>query len=196
MAAFPYRRTISVEEYLDLDRSSIGVRYEYLDGEVRMMAGGTLDHATICLTIATLLRSSLRGRSCRVFPSDARVRISETRYVYPDVTVSCDERDRGQSDIVQSPRLVVEVLSPSTERHDRVKKFRAYQQCPTIQEYVLVNTAYPAVELLRRERNNLWSYHVFGPDDEVELTSLEVRFRVADVYEDITFPPEHDNGSL
>src|SRR5438552_3861421 len=155
MAALPYYPIMSVEEYLALDRSSIETRYEYLDGEVRMMAGGTLDHATICLNIATVLRSSLRGRSCRVFPSDARVRVSETRYVYPDVTVSCDGRDRGQSDIVQSPRLVVEVLSPSTERHDRVKKFRFYQQCPTIQEYVLVNTAYPAVELLRRERNNL-----------------------------------------
>lgn len=69
-----------------------------------------------------------------------------------------------------------------------VKKFRAYQQCPTLQEYVLVNTAYPAVELLRRERNNLWSYYVFGPEGEVELTSLEVRFRVATVYEDVTFP--------
>lgn len=195
MATFPYRRTMSVEEYLAFDRSSIETRYEYLDGEVRMMAGGTLDHATICLNTATLLRGCLRGRSCRVFPSDARVRVSETRYVYPDVTVSCDVRGRGQSDIVLSPRLVVEVLSPSTERHDRVKKFRTYQQCPSIQEYLLVNTAYPAVELLRRERNNLWSYYVFGPEDEVELTSLDVRFRVADVYEDVTFPPEDNNTS-
>lgn len=194
MAALPHRRTMSVEEYLELDRNSLETRYEYIDGEVRMMAGGTLDHATISLNVATILRSSLRGRSCHVFPSDARVRVSETRYVYPDVTVSCDGRDRGQGDIVQSPHLVVEVLSPGTERRDRVKKSRAYQQCPTIQAYILVNTAYPAVELLRRERNNLWSYHVFGPDDDVELASLEVRFPVAAVYEDVTFPPEDDNA--
>lgn len=106
---------MSVEEYLQLDRSSLETRYEYIDGYVTMLAGETLDHATIGANIISILRCSLRGTSCRVFTSDVRVRISRTRFVYPDASVSCDERDRGQSDIVQSPRLVVEVLSPSTE---------------------------------------------------------------------------------
>ena len=114
---------MSIEEYLQLDRSSIERRYEYIDGYVTMLAGGTLDHASISANIISILRRSLRGSTCRVFTSDARVRLSKTRFVYPDASVSCDEHDRGQSDNVQSPRLVVEVLSPGTEGYDRGRKF-------------------------------------------------------------------------
>lgn len=193
MSALPNRLTMTVEEYLQLERDSIDTRYEYIDGHVRMLAGGTLDHATISLNIASILRGLLRGRSCRVFTSDARVHISETRYVYPDVTVSCDERDRGRIEEIQYPRLIVEVLSPSTEDYDRGRKFTYYRACPTIQEYILVNTDYQAVEVCRHEKNSLWSFHIFEPGDEVELISFGVRFSVSAVYEDVTFPPEDDN---
>ena len=137
MMALSHDTTMSVEEYLQLDRSSIEARYEYIDGYVTMLAGGTLDHATIGANIISILRRSLRGSPCRVFTSDARVRLSKTRFVYPDATVSCDEQDRGQNDNVQSPRLVVEVLSPSTEGYDRGRKFGFYRECPTIQEYLI-----------------------------------------------------------
>lgn len=159
-----------------------------------MLAGGTLDHATISLNVATILRSLLRNSSCRVFTSDARVRLSSTRYVYPDVTVSCDSRDRGRIDIIQFPRVVIEVLSPGTEDYDRGRKFTYYRACPTIQEYVLVNTEYRAVEVCRREKNDLWSFLTFNLGDEVELTSLGVAFFVAEVYEDVIFPSYDDGG--
>ncbi len=193
MSALPNRLTMSVEEYLELDRNSIDARYEYIDGQVSMMAGGTLDHATISLNISSTLRNLLRGGSCRVFTSDARVRLSATRYVFPDVTVSCDGRDRGRIDVIQYPHVVIEVLSPSTEDYNRGRKFTYYRECPTIQEYVMVNTEYQAVEVCRRARNNLWSFHVFGPGEDVELVSLGVRFPVTAVYEDVIFPPEDDN---
>lgn len=193
MTALPRRSTMSVEEYLQLDRSSIDTRYEYIDGHVIMMAGGTLDHATISANIISVLRNLLRGSPCRVFTTDARVRISETRYVYPDVSVSCDPQDRGRVDIVQSPRLVVEVLSPSTEATDRGRKLAYYRQCPTVQEYMLINYQYPSVELYRREKNTLWTYHVFEVDDDIELASLGVRFPVTAVYEDVVFPPEEND---
>src|ERR1700694_5337106 len=109
--ALPHQPSMSVEDYLELGRSSIETRYEYIDGYVTMLAGGTLDHATIGANIISILRSSLRGGPCRVFTSDARVRLSEMRYVYPDASISCDEQDRGQSDMVQYPHLIVEVLS-------------------------------------------------------------------------------------
>ncbi|GAC1520936.1 MAG: Uma2 family endonuclease [Ktedonobacteraceae bacterium] len=191
--ALHHHSTMSVEEYLEMDRSSKEARYEYIDGYVRLLAGGTLDHATIGLNIASLLRNLLRGSSCRVFTSDARVRISETRYVYPDVTVSCDGRDRGRVDIIEHPRLVVEVLSTSTEDYDRGRKFTYYRECPTIQEYVLVNTEYNAVEVCRHEKNSRWSFHVFEPGDDVELVSLAVHFPVSAVYDDVTFSPEEVN---
>jgi len=193
MTALPNRLTMSVEEYLALDRNSPVTRYEYIDGHVTMMAGGTLDHATISLNIASTLRGLLRGSSCRVFSSDARVRLSATRYVIPDVTVSCDGRDRGRVDVIQYPHLVVEVLSPSTEDYNRGRKFTYYRECPTIQEYVMVNTEYQAVEVCRRARNDLWSFHVFRSGEDVELASLGVHFPVTVVYEDVTFPPEDDN---
>src|SRR5437763_33372 len=123
MMALSHDPLMSVEEYLQLDRSSTEARFEYIDGYVTMLAGGTLDHATIGANIITILRRSLRGSPCRVFTSDARVRLSLTRFVYPDATVSCDEQDRGQSDNVQSPRLVVEVVSRSTEGYDRGRIF-------------------------------------------------------------------------
>ncbi len=190
MTALPYHRSISVEEYLQRDRDSIETRSEYIDGYVRMLAGGTLNHATISLNVARVLYGLLRGSFCRVFNSDARVCLSETRFVYPDVTVSCDERDRGEIDYIQSPRLVIEILSTSTEDYDRGRKFTYYRECQTIQEYVLINTTHQAVEVCRRERNDLWILQVFGPNSDVELVSLGVHFPISAVYEDVVFPED------
>ena len=188
MTALPYHSTISVEEYLQRERDSIEIRSEYIDGYVSILAGRTLNHATISLNVARVLHGLLRGSSCRVFNSDARVRLSETRFVYPDVTVSCDNRDRGEIDYIQSPRLVVEILSASTEDYDRGRKFIYYRECPTIQEYVLINASHQAVEVCRRERNDLWMLQVFGPDSNVELVSLGVHFPISAVYEEVMFP--------
>ncbi|HYU75477.1 MAG TPA: Uma2 family endonuclease [Ktedonobacteraceae bacterium] len=191
--ALPHHPLMTVEDYFELDRTSTETRYEYIDGYVRMPAGGTANHATIGVNVTSTLRRLLRGSPCRVYNSDLRVRISETRYVYPDASVSCDERDRGQSDMVRSPRLIVEVLSPGTEAYDRGRKFAYYRERPTIQEYVLIDTQRQAVEVFRREKNSFWTFHAFGPGDEVELVSVHVRVPVDDIYEDVIVPPEHDD---
>jgi Uma2 family endonuclease len=193
MTALPNRPLMSEEEYLELDRNSVDVRYEYYNGHVRMLAGGSIDHATIGANVISILRGLLRGSSCRVLTSDARVRLP-AKLVYPDVSVSCDERDRGRIDIVQYPRLIVEVLSPSTEAFDRGQKFAYYRECTTIQEYVLIDSQRPAVEVFKRERNSFWTYHAFEPGEDVELASIDVRFPVDAVYEDINFPL--DNGEI
>lgn len=190
--ALPHHPFLSVEEYLEMDRKSSETRYEYIDGYVRMLAGGTLDHATISLNIAGLLRNALRGRSCRVYTSDARVRITKTRFFYPDITVSCNERDRGRVDIIEYPRLIVEVLSPSTEDYDRGRKFTYYRECPSLEEYVLINTSYKTVEVCRHEKKGLWSFHNFEPGEDFDLVSLGVRIPVEAVYDDVTFPPEDE----
>ncbi|MBE3560648.1 MAG: Uma2 family endonuclease [Ktedonobacteraceae bacterium] len=192
MGALPDKLMVSVEEYLQLDRSSAEVRYEYIDGHIRMLAGGTLDHATIAANVISIMRNSLRGSSCRVFTSDARVCVSETRYFYPDVSVSCDQRDRGQIDTIRYPRLVVEVLSPSTEGYDRGRKFAYYRECPTIQEYMIVDSQRQAVEVYWRAKNDLWTLHAFSSQSEVYLHSLDVHFPIAEVYEDVELPPEDD----
>src|SRR5713226_1892094 len=119
MTAFPSRSAMSIEEYLHLDSSSIETRYEYIDGHVRMLAGGTPDHAKIGANTIGVLYGLLEGTACSVYTSDVRVCLSETRYVHPDVSVSCDARDQDQEDMIQYPCLIIEVLSPSTEAYDR-----------------------------------------------------------------------------
>ena len=189
------RSTISVEEYLQLDRNSLDVRYEYIEGYIRMLAGGSADHSTIAINIVALLRELLKVKGCRVYNSDVRVKLSEEHYVFPDATVTCDMRDRGKIDIIHSPRVVVEVLSPSTESYDRGRKFTYYRECPTIQEYMIVNTAYAAVEVCRREKQNFWSFHTYNIGDSIELTSLDVRPPVNAVYEDVEFLTDGDDSA-
>ena len=193
MVAQPQRSLMSVEEYLALDRASLDARYEYIDGYVIMMAGGTLDHSTISINLTSLLRPLLRGSSCRVYNSDARVRLVETRYVFPDATISCDERDRGRGDIIEFPRIVFEVLSPGTEAYDRGKKFIYYRSCPTIEEYVLIDTQQQAVDVYRRATETLWVLHLFSAGDIIELASLGLSFPIASLYENVTFPENSDD---
>lgn len=188
MLAVPNSAPMSVEEYLALDRSSQDVRYEYIDGVVTMLAGGTSNHSRISVNMINQLYMALEGKSCRVFNSDLKVRISSTRYVYPDVSVRCDPRDleQGESDIMHYPSVVIEVLSPTTEAYDRTKKFAYYRDCPTIQEIVLVSTQEIAVDLYRRANDKLWALHLFRSDDMVTLKSINVIVPIATIYKYVT----------
>jgi Uma2 family endonuclease len=192
MVVNPQRLFMSVEEYLELDRNSPDARYEFIDGTVTMLAGGTANHSRVSINLLIILDSALRGKPCMVYNSDMRVSISSTRYVYPDISVSCDPHDQeqGDNDIINSPCVVIEVLSPHTETYDRSKKFSYYRACPTIQEYVLVSTQEQAIDLYRRQTDNLWTFHPFGPGDNVELKSLNITFPIASAYENISLPED------
>ncbi len=192
MTALPYRPSMSVEEYLQLDRSSTDISYEYSDGHVTMLASDTLDHSKICFNVARALYEVLRDSDCRVFTSNARVRLSKTRYVYPDVTVSCNGRDNGKIDTIQYPRLVVEVLSADTEGYDRGKKFALYQLCPSIQEYMLVNTEQKAIEVFRREKKDHWVYRRFRPNSHVALLKLGVSIPITAVYQNVVLNEDNE----
>lgn len=194
MVVEPHRTLMSVEEYLILDRNSLEARYEFIDGHAYLLAGGTANHSAISFNMMSAIHSRLPDSPCRIYNSDLRVHLSENRYVYPDASVSCDQRDRGQVDTIEYPRLAVEVLSPSTEAYDRGRKFGYYRACPTMQEYVMVDTERQAIEVYRRETDTLWTLHPFGPNDEVELASLGIHFPIAAAYQDIVFPDE-DVGS-
>jgi Uma2 family endonuclease len=196
VVAEPERLLMSVEDYLTLDRNSVEARYEFIDGYVYLLAGGTADHSTIGINLTSLLHSLLRGNPCRVYNSDLRVRLSQRRYVYPDASVSCDPRDRGPVDTVQFPCLIVEVLSSSTEAYDRGRKFAYYRACPTVQEYVLVDTQRQAVEVYRRKADTFWTLHPFGPGDQVKLASLSLSFPIAALYENVVLPEDTPDSSL
>ena len=190
--ALEHTPTMSVEQYFELEENSPDTRYEYSDGYVYMMSGGSANHAAISGNIYAILRSFLRGSQCRVYNSDMKVRVSEKQYFHPDVTVSCDPYDRGTAAVIRSPRLVVEVLSPSTEARDRGRKLQCYLACPTIEEYVLVDARSIRIEIYRKEQKK-WVYEAFEDDDEVELTTLNVRFPIEDAYEDVIFDRD-ENG--
>jgi Uma2 family endonuclease len=187
--ALPNRQTFTVEEYFELEKHDPDTCYEYEDGSVYAMAGGSFNHDTIKSNIQRILWHLLRGKSCRVYSSDIKVAISETRYYHPDVTVTCSQQDRGKGDLLQSPRVVVEVLSPSTELKDRTRKLQQYLAYPTIQEYLIVTTYKLKMELYRKEQTK-WVYYAFGEQDEVELVSLDVHFPIKEAYEDVNFEEE------
>ena len=187
MTALPNRSTMSVEDYLRLDSDTPETRYEYIDGHIRMLAGGTPDHAKISANIIGVLYGLLEGRSCSVYTSDVRVCLSETRYVYPDVSVSCDSQDQERGDMIYAPSLIVEVLSPGTEAYDRGRKLAYYRECPSIQEYMLVDSQLQSIEVFKRGKNKLWSYYAYGPGEEVELGGLGISFPLAKIYRNVTF---------
>ena len=124
------------EEYFAWEELQLE-RHEYIDGEVYAMSGGTIIHSQISSNFNRLLGSHLRGSGCKTLNSDARINIlASSHYVYPDVSVTCDERDKTTAQYITYPCLVIEVLSPSTEAYDRGNKFKLYRRNPCLQEYV------------------------------------------------------------
>lgn len=175
---------VRLEEYFATLEKDPEHGYEYLDGRIYMMTGGSPDHAILGSNVNGILRELLKGHGCIVYNSDVYFQISEKYRVCPDVAVSCDSRDRGAQDVIRYPSLVVEVLSPATEARDRGEKSLQYRACPSIQEYLLINTQLPIIELFRREKHNFWTLYTLQLGDTVELTSLGVHFSVTDVYQD------------
>jgi Uma2 family endonuclease len=177
----------SLEEYFALLEKDPEHGYEYLDGRVYMMTGGTPDHSITGSNMNGVLRDRLRDRHCIVYNSDVYLQLSERYRVCPDVTVSCDPRDRGAHEVIRYPSLVAEVLSPATEARDRGQKSLQYRSCPSIQEYLLISSEFPLIEVFRREKHGFWTLYTLGPDDAIELTCLGIRFPVAEVYQNTSF---------
>ena len=179
--------TLTPEEYFVWEEQQLH-RHEYLNGEVFAMSGGTINHSEIALNFGVLLKGRMKGSGCKVLNSDARVNILETTdYVYPDLSVTCDERDKTMQQFITYPCLVIEVLSPSTEAYDRGDKFRMYRQNPNLQEYVLVNSEAIAIEIFRRTAPDAWQILNYQAGDSVELKSVDLTFPIEMIYEDIVF---------
>ena len=173
---------VTPEAYLAAEEQS-DVRHEYVGGFVYAMAGGTQEHNTICLNLAVALRQALQGGPCRVFMADVRVQFTirgdEYDY-YPDLIVTCDKRDT-QPQFVLYPSLLIEVLSPRTERVDRREKLFAYQSIESLQEYVLVGTESKEVTLFRRA-NGWATERLADADASLSLDSLQVTLPLRDIY--------------
>jgi Uma2 family endonuclease len=173
------------EEYLEWEECQ-EFKYEYVNGEVYAMTGGTLSHNAIAVNCTTTIRNHLRGGSCRVFMSDAKVSTSELGpFFYPDVTVTCDDRDRKAIKFLQYPCLIAEVLSPSTEGYDRGDKFKHYRRIATLKEYLLISAEQISVECFRLSDRGIWELYPYSEGDEIHLTSIDFHFPISLLYEDV-----------
>ncbi len=182
-----HQEKISLEAFFALVESDPEHRYELIDGYPSMMTGGSPDHSIIGNNLGRILGNSLRRRPCIVYNSDVYVQLSqENTCICPDVSVSCDRRDRYATKTIQYPSVVVEVLSPGTRVRDRGLKAELYQSISTVQEILLVDTQVMRIQLYRRE-TEYWTIRNFTHNDTIELTSLGIQFSVIEVYEKTTF---------
>ena len=174
---------MTYEEYRAFDAAA-ETKHEYVNGEVYAMAGGTPEHARLQTRVSRLLGNALEGKPCEVYSSDLRVRITATgRSTYPDVTVVCGQLATASDDPhgVTNPRVLIEVLSESTEGDDRGSKWSHYQRIESLEEFVLVSQDQARVEVYRRS-GEIWTYRSIT-SGSVELESLGVAIALDELYE-------------
>jgi Uma2 family endonuclease len=181
---------ITPEEYLELERKA-EIKSEYIDREIFAMSGVTREHSTIVINLTTALKIQFAGRPCEVHGPELRLKVSPTgAYLYPDVLAVCGEPrfEDEHFDTLLNPRLIIEVLSESTESYDRGKKFAHYRTIDSLREYVLVSQTECRVERFCRQDDGNWLYsEVSDPEGSIELTSVTCRLSLKAIYDRVDF---------
>ncbi|MBD2177835.1 Uma2 family endonuclease [Pseudanabaena sp. FACHB-1998] len=181
-------------EYLEWEAKQ-ELKHEYENGEIIAMTGGTIPHSQVAANFSALLIPQLRGKGCKVAISDAKVMTESGKYYYPDLVVTCDERDRFAHDFLQYPCLIAEVLSPATEARDRGIKQQSYMLLDTLQTYILITPERPRIEIYQRRDDRAWEYVSVAIDGEnfeandplIHITRIDLQFRLSLLYENIDF---------
>lgn len=169
-------------------------RHEYSHGEIVLKSGGSDVHSFVIANVIGELGRRLKGKPCSVGEGNLRVRNRhEPRYVYPDASVICGEREYDPEDpnrhTILNPRVIVEVLSPTTEAYDRGDKFEYYQGIESLEEYVLIAQDRPAVQSFLRQRDGTWSLMGFnGLEAALRVRSLTIAIPLAEIYYRVQFP--------
>ena len=196
MIAQPQIQPMTPQEYLEWEEQQ-PVKYEYVNGKVYAMTGGSLGHNSIALNLASALKNHLRGKGCKVFMADAKVGISETGpFHYPDIMVTCDDRDLSARQIVYHPCLIIEVLSPGTAHLDQGIKFRNYRRIDTLKEYVLIEAETMNLDSYRLNEKGKWELTSYSTEEltnnqteqDVYFTSVNFHCLLSSIYEDVIFP--------
>jgi Uma2 family endonuclease len=182
---------INVNDYLAGERDG-DVRHEYVQGQVYAMAGASDRHNRIALNLASRFNDQLADDRCETFMADMKVKVAEELYYYPDVVVACDPPG-GDPYFRTQPRLIVEVLSPSTARTDRHEKLMAYRSLPSLQEYVLVMQDDMLVEIHRRQADGQWEIETLSqPEELVHFTSVSISLTLADIYRNVRWESDRE----
>jgi Uma2 family endonuclease len=196
MSADP-KHYFSLDEYFALEHTG-DARYEYWDGDVVCMSGGSPEHSRISGNLYFQLRSQLRDKNCEAFTADQAVKNHRpilppyTPYFYPDVTVVCGEsqfeRIRG-IDTLTNPTLLVEVISATSETRDKETKLELYKQIPSLKEYLIVAQDKPEIIQYMRQNDERWvSETISGLSETITFPSIACKLLLSDVYENIEFP--------
>ena len=178
---------VTYADFVAFEETSL-TRHEWLDGVVYDMSGGTIDHSGLTAQMIVLLGTLLRGKRCRVFDPNLGIRVIATGlFTYPDASIVCGslEKDPANRNAVTNPKVLVEVLSDSTEEYDRGEKFAHYQRIPSLAEYVLVSQHEPCIEVFRRSASGKWDLAQKAlAGQTVVLKSIECVLSVDEVYTD------------
>jgi len=178
---------LTTKEYLVGEQKSQN-RHEYIGGQVFAMAGGSKEHNQICLNIASILRSHVRGTNCTTFMADMKVKIPTNEqadiFYYPDVVVTCNDNEQERY-FLDYPCLIIEVLSPGTEAIDKREKRLNYQNLASLQEYILVSQDEIKLEVYRKNERGIWTVETLNKGDNLELDSVELTLTMSDIYEDV-----------
>lgn len=179
---------LTAEEYLQSEITA-EIKHEFLDGEVWAMVEASDAHVTISMNLAFLLKQSLKDRPCRTYISDMKVNVAKANaFFYPDVLVTCDNKDRDNKYYKQQPLFIAEVLSPSTEAFDRGGKFNAYRQLDSLQNYWLIDSRHMLIDCFSRQDNNDWLMHSYAlGDEQIGIPTLALTCSLSQVYEDVLF---------
>jgi len=179
--------TLTPQEYL-LGEQVSEIRHEYVDGEVYAMAGGSDAHARISGNVFFLLKTHLRGSGCSIYLGEMKAQIDDNKYFYPDVMVTCHPADLKNNYAKQHPKLIIEVLSASTEGYDRGKKFEYYRQLASLEEYVLIAQSEYHVDIFRKNARQRWELFSFaGQQALVDFVSLDYSIAMNELYEAVDF---------
>jgi Uma2 family endonuclease len=185
----------SIDEYLRIERDS-QEKHEYRDGEIVAMAGASPAHVLIATNFLIAAGAALKGKSCRVYGADLKVASLRRRQItYPDGSIICGTPEIHPAagsgrDVVTNPRVLIEVLSPSTEHYDRTTKFDIYRDIPTFEEYVLVDQRSPRVETYQRFDDGSWRFQAFvGLSAIAMIAVVSLGIPLSDIYAGVEFPP-------
>ncbi len=183
----------SPEEYLELERRA-ETRHEFVDGIIYAMAGESLSHSRICINLAGEVRAKLKGKNCEALSPNMKVRAEgKGMYAYPDLTIVCGKplfHDR-QRDVLLNPKVIIEVLSPSTQRYDQMKKFFRYRkELPSLTDYVLIYQDAPFIEHHEKQPDGRWTHNAAdGIDDVLRIVSIEIELSLREIYDRVEFNP-------
>ncbi|MBA4182564.1 MAG: Uma2 family endonuclease [Acidobacteria bacterium] len=185
------QRKHTLEEYADIEKSS-DEKFEFYDGDVWSMAGASPKHEIIVVNLSAELRSNLRGRGCRIYGSNLKVKVPiYPPYRYPDVTALCGQliyENFYDLEVLVNPSLIVEVLSPSTESFDLTDKFTYYKSIESFTEYLLIDQNRPHVVLYTKQDEQVWLHREYNDlSAAVYLSSLDCEISLAEIYLDIEF---------